>query len=289
MNENRDRANSWGTITEYINKRKRQEKEDTAADKEEEEEDVFKRSKVTVRSPQKTSTNIEIQGTVSDLEMEKIEDLIKGLSVQIQEIKVDTGNTATAIGIINEQMKEYGEEIRVLKEEALKKELEWKEEKNELKKEIEIMKIKLENQEKKERKNNIIIKGKNFPKENKKQEIKEFVKKELGVKVEIEEAYKVGREEMNVTVVKLENFEQKIEILKNKYKLGRREIYIDCDLTKEEQKIQATIRKVAKEERNAGKKTKVGYRKMVVDGIQYEWRDEEGGRLVEITDSRTKN
>lgn len=287
MSEERNRTKSVGSIAEFLNKRKRSEKESQI--EVEKGDEVFKKSKKTIRTPQKKETNPERQGEEGQAHMENLEKLIVGLSSQIKEIKEDTSSTNKAIGSINEQLKRYGEEIRVLKEEAIKKEVEWEREKAELRKEVEMMKKKLENQEKKERKNNIIIRGKDFNKENAKQEIKEFVRKEIGVEAGVEEAYRVGKSEMMMTLVKLENFEQKVEILKKKRRLGHQEIYIECDLTQEDQKVQAAIRKVAREEKKNGKRTKIGYRKILIDGISYKWSDEEGGSLKRVQDPGPKN
>jgi hypothetical protein len=60
----------------------------------------------------------------------------------------------------------------------------------------------------------------------------------------------------------------------NKSKLKERKderMYIDDDLAKEERKTQMKLREVAKEERDRGKKMKIGYRKMQINGELFIW------------------
>lgn len=106
----------------------------------------------------------------------------------------------------------------------------------------------------------------------------------------METAYKTGKQEPKIIVAKLKNFEHKIEILKNKSKLKGKNIYIDSDLTLDEQKTQAEIRKAAKEEKDKGNNTKVGYRKLEINGMKYVWNDEEGKlKKITITNYNPKN
>ena len=66
---------------------------------------------------------------------------------------------------------------------------------------------------------------------------------------------------------KLRNFKDKLEILKNKKKLGRRPIFIEDDFTRIELEIQKKLRDWAKEERSKGKQVIIGYQKIYVDGV----------------------
>lgn len=281
MNKNketvRNRAHSAGSITEFLNKRKRQEEKIIQGSQEEAE--VFKRKKVIQRTPPTDKTDTNQQENEPPASMENLEKMMMGMSAQLREIKEDTTSTKKEIKDIKEQMKSYWEELRTLKEDFLKKEVEWETERNEMRKEIGQMKRKLENQERNHKKNNIVVKGAKFESENQKQEITDFLQRELGVRADVEEVFKVGKQEPKVTVIKLKNFEQKTEILKQKYKLGSKRIYLDSDLTTEEQRVQAEIRKVARDEKNNGKNTRVGYRKIEINGVKYEWSEEDGGGL----------
>jgi hypothetical protein len=58
-------------------------------------------------------------------------------------------------------------------------------------------------------------------------------------------------------------------------------MYIDDDLTKEERETQKKLRELAREERDRGKRVKIGYRKIQING---EWfrRDEREEKLTKI-------
>ncbi|KAK4872933.1 hypothetical protein RN001_014962 [Aquatica leii] len=136
------------------------------------------------------------------------------------------------------------------------------------------MKKRLEAQEKNSKKNNIIIKGTTAQDNNLKVWLKELIKKETGARIEVETVYKIGKQKPKMVITKLKNFEQKMEVIKNKYKLGGKNIYIDSDLTYEEQKTQEIIRKIAKEEKNKGNSIKVSYKKLEINGVKYIWNEE---------------
>jgi hypothetical protein len=70
-------------------------------------------------------------------------------------------------------------------------------------------------------------------------------------------------------LAKIESWEQKSNNMLNKSKLKERKgerMYIGDDLTNEERKTQKKLRKVAREERDRGKKVKTGYRKIQING-----------------------
>jgi hypothetical protein len=63
----------------------------------------------------------------------------------------------------------------------------------------------------------------------------------------------------------------------NKSKLKKKKderMYIDNDLTKEERETQKKLRELAREERNRGKRIKIGYRKIQINGEWFRWDDE---------------
>jgi hypothetical protein len=51
--------------------------------------------------------------------------------------------------------------------------------------------------------------------------------------------------------------------------------YIDDDLTKEERETQKKLRELAREEKDRGKRVKIGYRKIQINGEWFRW-DERG-------------
>jgi len=64
-----------------------------------------------------------------------------------------------------------------------------------------------------------------------------------------------------------------------KKKLGSRQIYIDHDLTQEEREVQRKLRVVARGERTKGRRTRVVYRRIEIEGQLYIW-DKEENRIV---------
>ena len=92
-------------------------------------------------------------------------------------------------------------------------------------------------QDRKERQENIVIKGVKIEGEDMAGWAKEFLKKKVGVKVEIQKARKSG----NVLILKLGSMEQKNGVMKNKSKLVGSRIYIENDLPFEERKKQEEI------------------------------------------------
>jgi len=67
----------------------------------------------------------------------------------------------------------------------------------------------------------------------------------------------------------------------NKQKLTGTNIYIDGKLTRAEKEIQRTIREISRVEQSKGKKVKVRYKKMEIEGKTLQWS--------EIQEKYTKN
>jgi hypothetical protein len=85
--------------------------------------------------------------------------------------------------------------------------------------------------------------------------------------VNVKEAFKINKDKM--VLVKIESWEQKKNIMLNKSKLNERKgerMYIDDDLTNEENKKQKKLKEVAREERDRGKREKIRSRKIQVNG-----------------------
>lgn len=75
-------------------------------------------------------------------------------------------------------------------------------------------------------------------------------------------------------IVEMEKWEEKEKIMKEmkaNYMVG---IFIDHDMTKEEREVQRRLKERARKEREGGKKVKVGYRKMYIEGELYVWNEE---------------
>jgi hypothetical protein len=87
--------------------------------------------------------------------------------------------------------------------------------------------------------------------------------------VNVKEAFKINKDKM--MVAKIGSWEQKKNIMLNRSKLKEREserMYIGDDLTNEEKKTHKKLREVAREEKDRGKRVKIGYRKIRING---EW------------------
>jgi hypothetical protein len=125
------------------------------------------------------------------------------------------------------------------------------------------------NKEKKRRGRYVIITGIGRIRENTESGVEEGLEGEVGVKVNVKEAFKINKDKM--MLAKIEIWDQKKNMMLNKSKLKERKgekMYIDDDLTNEERKTQKKLRKVAREERYRGKRVKIGYRKIQING---EW------------------
>ncbi|KAJ3666912.1 hypothetical protein Zmor_002335 [Zophobas morio] len=99
-----------------------------------------------------------------------------------------------------------------------------------------------------------------------------FMEKRMDVKVKIERANKIAND---MIVCEIESLPKKIEIFKSKARLKGTQIYINDDLTLTQQKIQAAIRKMAKEHKEKGHKVKLGCTKLISDGNTFIWHNEE--------------
>jgi hypothetical protein len=134
---------------------------------------------------------------------------------------------------------------------------------------------KMEKREKKEKKNNVIITRIGRTRGNIERGVEEWLEREGGVKVNVKEAFKVNKDKMKLA--KIESWEQK-NIMLNKSKLKERKgerMYIDYDLTNEERKTQDKLKEVAREERDRGKRMKIGYRKIQINGEWFIWDERE--------------
>ncbi|KAJ3628518.1 hypothetical protein MTP99_015818 [Tenebrio molitor] len=79
-------------------------------------------------------------------------------------------------------------------------------------------------------------------------------------------------------LAKIESWEQKKNIMLNKSKLKERKgerMYIDDDLTNEDRKTLKKLREVAREEKDRGKRVKMGYRKIQINGEWFIWDERE--------------
>jgi hypothetical protein len=87
-------------------------------------------------------------------------------------------------------------------------------------------------------------------------------------------------------LVKMENFDEELKILRNKRKLARKDCNIENDMTKEERQTQAAISRRAREERAKGHTIKIGFQKIQ---INRKWEYLKGEMTKKLPDNRDTN
>lgn len=126
-------------------------------------------------------------------------------------------------------------------------------------------------------------------KENLEIKVKELLQEKIKVTVDLEHVRLVETKKKEQLIVgQLKNMQQKIQVMKAKRNLAGSKIFIDDDLTWEERNVQMTIRKIRDEERKNGKRVKIGYRKMILEGEEWIWSEIEN-KLVRKTIQGQKN
>lgn len=245
--------------------------------KKEDVDELFKRSRRTVRTPTKAEESKD-QG---EKQMRELMSLMKNLAQDIKEIKTEQRNSneetkklQEEIRCLRKEQREFKDEIKELKETngKAKKEIE------DLKKEVERANERMEKMEGEKRRKNIVIQGLRGSSTNPKilkEEMEGFIENALGVSLKVEMARKL-REDM--CLVELNSKSDKSMVMQNKNKLRNlsEKVYINDDLTQNERKIQNIIRRQAKEEVAKGKTVKVGYQKMICDQEVWTWNGKSG-------------
>ncbi|XP_050509013.1 uncharacterized protein LOC126886197 [Diabrotica virgifera virgifera] len=172
---------------------------------------------------------------------------------------------------IKNDFQEYKKTLKIFREENI----ELKKEINELKMKVENLEKleeKVENIEKYKKKNNIIISGFKIRdnEEEAQEEIEKFVENKLQVVIKAKKLTKINE---TMCVLKLNNRE-KADVMKNKHKLRHvkgQKIFIRHDLTEQENKIQKSLQEIAKDKRNQNKKVVIGYQKLIINGEKFIW------------------
>ncbi|KAF5292956.1 hypothetical protein FQR65_LT11073 [Abscondita terminalis] len=208
----------------------------------EQPKETFKKSKKILRTASKRNEST----SESEEQESELKKYLKDILIEIKEIKTE--------------QREYREEIKELRKENqnLHKEI------NELKTKMEKMdwiESKMEKLERENKRNNIIIKGLKMTSSNEEEIVKktENIMKYLNVETKIRKAVKINE---TMCMVELENFQQKMQAIKNKYKLSSikdEKIYITSDLTEKEREIQKQIKDVRDKEKEKRNMVKRGY------------------------------
>jgi hypothetical protein len=193
-------------------------------------------------------------------------------TTMIREMREEIKTLRKELAAVREENGELRKELATVREEMRGREEKGQLEKADWMKRMEMIEEKMEQREKKERKNNVIITGIGAISGNVERGVEEWLEREIGVKVNVKEAFKINKDKM--MLAKIENWEQKKNIMLSKSKLKEKKgekMNIDDDLTKEERETQKKLRELAREERDRGKRVKIGYRKIQINGDWFRW------------------
>lgn len=184
--------------------------------------ELFGRSKKTYKGSVKTTTK--------ETKMEELKSMMREMMDEIKEVRKSQST--------------YQDEMKALKFKNYQ-----------LKGRIAALEIKLDRIEIREKKNNIVIKGVGFNTDELKNEVQKFLKNEIKISAKITKAELIKpRTAPPFVVATFETWEGKLNAMEGKRILRGTNKYIDDDLTKEERRVQSELRKLAKLERDKGKK-----------------------------------
>ncbi|KYM98824.1 hypothetical protein ALC62_10454 [Cyphomyrmex costatus] len=142
-------------------------------------------------------------------------------------------------------------------------------ENDELRMKIVTVEKKLEDQERKERRANLVIKGETSNGRLARQVTEEVLKKlDVERRVKVKDAFKMGREN-EIFIVKMDNLEDKRIVMENRRILKGTSVYIDDDLSKNERERQRKLRMWANGERMKGMNPRVKYGRVFMNGKEY--------------------
>ncbi|KAF2885367.1 hypothetical protein ILUMI_20836 [Ignelater luminosus] len=100
----------------------------------------------------------------------------------------------------------------------------------------------------------------------------------LNIQIEPKKLYKLSDK---MCLIELKNLEDTATIMKNKARLKQikeAKVYINNDLSVIEREKQKQIKRKANEEKGNGKDVKIGYNKVIIDGVEWRW-DRTKGKL----------
>lgn len=174
---------------------------------------------------------------------------------------------------IGQLRREMLEERKAREEETQREREMWQEEKKVLEERILELEVINEKKERENRRNNIVIKGADWKPEVSKLEVNEFLKESLKMEVEVQNIRTLNTNRNRKLVIgEVNRWEIKGEIMKRKKGLPKG-IFIEDDLTRKEREVQSFLRNLAKEERQKGIDTWVGYMKIRMGTKWYKWNE----------------
>lgn len=222
-------------------------------------EEIYRRNKKSTRT---VARKIDSK---REEEMNEMKDMMREMMQEIKEVR--------------KSQTSYEQEIKMLKGENIQ-----------LKERISKLENKLNRLENKDRRNNIIVKGVKFNEIDLKQEVENFLKKELNLSTKIIEVELIKPKTVETFVVaKVGSWQEKMEIMKGKHRLRGTQKYIDDDLSREERKVQLELRNIAKREREKGNEAKVGYKKVFINKERWNWDEDKLKIEKHVERSSAKN
>ena len=293
----RRRADSEGSILDSFKRKREDEEEQERLRAEKEIEEEFLKARKVGRSPPTKKTEVVIrtaetpdsqkteQEKEMDVKLDKLMEAVLAVKKDMEELRKDNRDLRQGMQDLRDEWKSR-DEI-------------WEKERKEMRGRIEVLEAKKdqaegltgrleglerkeETREKRERRNNITLRGEDLPrKETPKDTVEYVLRHELQVEAEIEEAYWVGKgEKRGLLIAKLKSWQQKRAVMLKKGTLKEKKLFIDNDLTKKEREIQKNIKDIAKAEREQGAKVKVGYRKVKINDKTFIWKEDGGLKEV---------
>lgn len=179
---------------------------------------------------------------------------------------------------VKEQLAEVKVSIRaIIEEEFEARDLKWTEERKEMERRIFDLKRRDEWRSREEKRNNIIIRGFAPVTDNLNDEISNLLLEKLNIQVKVADSSRIKiRKGGDLFKAKFCSSEDKRQIMTNKSRLAGSEISINDDRTVKEREVQRKLSLLAEEERKRGKTVKIGYRKLIVDGVEKRWHEDRG-------------
>ncbi|KAJ8677126.1 hypothetical protein QAD02_012913 [Eretmocerus hayati] len=117
------------------------------------------------------------------------------------------------------------------------------------------LKRRLEENERRARRNNLIIIGKKMEQTKLKESVEQWLEEQLQVTCKVNRAWKIRNPKEEMIGIECENSEKWKEIMTNKSKLKGTDVFIEKDLTWQEREIRRKLVGFAKEQAGKGKKT----------------------------------
>jgi hypothetical protein len=201
------------------------------------------------------------QEKTEDQNMEEIKQILLELSREVKEMRNDISQN-------NKEMKSLREDVRTMQ-------VNWEKEKLDLAEKVTKTEEKIEKLEKDKIRNNLIVTAMRMETDDEellRNTMEKMINKELSLNVKVKKVYKIGQDRYNVEI---NNWNEKLMVLKTKGKLRGKEIYIYSALTLTEREIQNNIRDFAKKERINGATVRAKYQGVEIDGRSWKWNKKE--------------